>query len=64
VVRTELWSPIPDEGREAFYKDAAIGMLTDRIGEPQEIAQAHLYLMQNDFVTGTVLTIDGGAALK
>jgi NAD(P)-dependent dehydrogenase (short-subunit alcohol dehydrogenase family) len=63
VVRTELWNPIPEDGREAFYQQAADAMLTDRVGEPEEIAQAHLYLMQNHFVTGTVMTIDGGATL-
>lgn len=63
VVRTEMWNPIPEDHRETFYQEAAGAMLTGRIGEPQEIAQAHLYLMQNDFVTGTVMTIDGGAAL-
>jgi NAD(P)-dependent dehydrogenase (short-subunit alcohol dehydrogenase family) len=28
-----------------------------------QIAAAHLYLMNNRFVTGTVLTVDGGAVL-
>jgi NAD(P)-dependent dehydrogenase (short-subunit alcohol dehydrogenase family) len=63
VVRTELWSPIPEDSREAFYKEAADAMLSDRVGEAEEVAQAHLYLMQNEFVTGTVLDVDGGAAL-
>ena len=38
-------------------------MLTKRVGAPQEIAQAYVYLMKNDFATGTVLSVDGGAAL-
>jgi hypothetical protein len=33
------------------------------IGEPEDIALAHLYLMQNPSVTGTVLTVDGGLVL-
>ena len=33
------------------------------IGEPQQIAAAHLYLMENQFVTCTVLTVDGGLIL-
>jgi NAD(P)-dependent dehydrogenase (short-subunit alcohol dehydrogenase family) len=63
VVRTALWDPIPEDGRETFYREAADATLARRVGEPDEIAQAHLYLMQNEFVTGTVMTIDGGAAL-
>ena len=37
--------------------------LTGTIGEPEQIAAAHLYLMQNQYVTGTVQTVDGGLLL-
>jgi NAD(P)-dependent dehydrogenase (short-subunit alcohol dehydrogenase family) len=37
--------------------------LTKTVGEPDQIAAVHLYLMGNRFVTGTVLTVDGGAVL-
>jgi NAD(P)-dependent dehydrogenase (short-subunit alcohol dehydrogenase family) len=30
---------------------------------PDQIASAHLYLMENRYVTGTVLTVDGGLLL-
>jgi NAD(P)-dependent dehydrogenase (short-subunit alcohol dehydrogenase family) len=63
VVRTEMWNPIPEADRAAFYQQAAGAMLTRRVGEAHEIAQTHLYLMQNEFVTGTVISVDGGAAL-
>ena len=33
------------------------------VGEPEQIAVAHLYLMQNSYVTGTVLGVDGGSPL-
>lgn len=35
----------------------------ERGGTPEEIAQAVLYLVQAEFVTGTILTVDGGAHL-
>jgi NAD(P)-dependent dehydrogenase (short-subunit alcohol dehydrogenase family) len=38
-------------------------MLTGRLGEPDEIAQTHLYLMRDRFITGTVIPVDGGARL-
>jgi pteridine reductase len=34
-----------------------------REGAPEDIAQAVLYLVQAEFVTGTILTVDGGAHL-
>ena len=37
--------------------------LTKTIGAAGQIAATHLYLMENRFVTGTVLTVDGGFVL-
>ena len=34
-----------------------------RVAQPEEIADAILFLMANEYVTGTTLTIDGGASL-
>lgn len=34
-----------------------------RVGSPEEAAAAYLYLLGNGYATGTVLTLDGGAAL-
>jgi NAD(P)-dependent dehydrogenase (short-subunit alcohol dehydrogenase family) len=34
-----------------------------RIGRPEEVAEAVLFLMSNGFVTGTVLAIDGSGGL-
>ncbi len=41
--------------------DSLAGLhLLDRIGEPEEIANAALLLATSDFITGTVLKVDGG----
>jgi NAD(P)-dependent dehydrogenase (short-subunit alcohol dehydrogenase family) len=34
-----------------------------RVGEADDVARAILYLMQNPYTTGTVLTVDGGRSL-
>jgi NAD(P)-dependent dehydrogenase (short-subunit alcohol dehydrogenase family) len=34
-----------------------------RLGRPEELAHAVLFLMTNGYVTGTVLHIDGGSLL-
>jgi NAD(P)-dependent dehydrogenase (short-subunit alcohol dehydrogenase family) len=33
-----------------------------RVGRPEEVASAALFLMANPYVTGTVVTVDGGAS--
>lgn len=63
AIRTPLWDPVPEPQRAALFAALADRTLTKSIGEADEIAAAHLYLMENRFVTGTVLTVDGGAIL-
>ena len=63
AVRTPLWDAIPEPQRAAVFDNLTQRALTGSIGEPQQIAAAHLYLMENHFVTGTVLTVDGGLIL-
>ena len=63
AIRTPMWNGIAEPQREALFATLAGRTLTETIGEPDQIAAAHLYLMDNRFVTGTVLTVDGGAVL-
>lgn len=62
-VRTPLWSNMPENDREAMYQHAGSTLLVGRVGEADEIAQAYLYLMNNTFVTGQTVVIDGGGVL-
>lgn len=62
-VRTPLWSTMPDHEREAMYQQAGSALLVGRVGEADEIAQAYLHLMNNTFVTGQTVVIDGGGVL-
>lgn len=63
AIRTPLWDGIPQPQRDAALGALADRTLTKSIGTADQIAAAHLYLMQNEFVTGTVLTVDGGQVL-
>lgn len=62
-VRTPLWSNIPEADREAMYQDVASTLLVGHVGDADEIAQAYLYLMNNTYVTGQTVVIDGGGVL-
>ena len=63
AVRTPLWDRAPQAQREAAFASLASRTLMGTMGEPEDIALAHLYLMENRYVTGTVLTVDGGLLL-
>lgn len=54
--------PGPTETQEHFdRREAKIPLRT--VGSPQQIAEAMLYLLQSDFVTGEVLHVTGGEGL-
>jgi NAD(P)-dependent dehydrogenase (short-subunit alcohol dehydrogenase family) len=63
AVRTPMWEVMPEAQREALFASMAQRTLTGAIGEAEQIAATHLYLMENAFVTGTVITVDGGLVL-
>jgi NAD(P)-dependent dehydrogenase (short-subunit alcohol dehydrogenase family) len=62
LVRTPTYDGMPDAAREAMYAGYAKQALVGRVGTPQDIAHAVLYLLTNDFVTGVILEVDGGRA--
>jgi len=62
-VKTELWNALPEEAREAMWRRAEQLFPVGRAGEPEEAAEAYLYLMRAGFTTGSVVIADGGASL-
>ena len=52
------------EERAALYAKATASNLIPRAGTADEVAQAILFFIQNDFVTGTTIDIDGGWLLS
>jgi NAD(P)-dependent dehydrogenase (short-subunit alcohol dehydrogenase family) len=38
--------------------------LLGRVGSPDDVAEAVLFLAEADFVTGTTLVVDGGSLLQ
>lgn len=53
-------------GAEKSERIAAMtkGQLIERIGSPQEVASALIYLMLNGYATGTTVDVDGGQLLR
>lgn len=50
--------------REAHYRKTTAGHLIPRAGSADEVAQGILFAVQNDFVTGTTIDVDGGWLLS
>lgn len=63
-VDTPIWQTVTTpEGKEKMFQDAASSLPVGRVGTPEDIAGGVLMLLTNGFVTGTVLSIDGGRRL-
>jgi pteridine reductase len=54
---------LPDSVSEAERRRAIAGTLLGRPGRPENVAQAVAFLLENDFVTGVCLPVDGGRTL-
>jgi len=63
VVRTNLWQNMTAPERERLYEDVGNNLPVGRVGEARDIAQAYLFLMQEEFSTGQTLVVDGGTVL-
>jgi NAD(P)-dependent dehydrogenase (short-subunit alcohol dehydrogenase family) len=63
VVKTPLWDAMPDDQRTTMYRDVGAALPVGRVGEPDDIAEAYLYLMRERFSTGQVIVVDGGTVL-
>ena len=63
VVRSPLWASMTQASREQLYRDTAASIPAGRVGEVDDIARAYLYCLTQPFATGSILTVDGGAAL-
>lgn len=59
-----LGAMLPPPDRDQAYLDAIAARLPlQRAGGAEVVADAMLYLLQNDFVTGEIVRLDGGAHL-
>jgi NAD(P)-dependent dehydrogenase (short-subunit alcohol dehydrogenase family) len=63
MVKTPLWANVPEDQRENMYRQAGERLPVGHVGEADEVAQAYLYLMQQTYITGQALKVDGGGTL-
>ena len=60
TVETPAWDIMPEKERAEVLKSIGAGLPVGRVGRPEELADAAIFLMTNGYATGTVLQIDGG----
>jgi NAD(P)-dependent dehydrogenase (short-subunit alcohol dehydrogenase family) len=63
LIDTPLWGGMQAADRDAMFARTATRLPARRVGRPEDIAQAILFLATNPFATGTTLTVDGGGTI-
>ncbi len=63
LIDTPLWTRMEQEAREAMFARVGKSLPAQVIGQPDDIANAVLFLMKTPFATGSTVRVDGGAAI-
>ena len=59
-IETDMTNAIPEEMQEKITKTIPMG----RFGQPQDIAQAVRFCVENEYMTGATLDINGGVYMR
>lgn len=54
-----MLEPVPNEIKDRILKRLPL----KRFGQPEEVANVVLFLIQNDYITGQVIVLDSGFSL-
>jgi NAD(P)-dependent dehydrogenase (short-subunit alcohol dehydrogenase family) len=63
LIDTPMFDRMAGDRREEVLASQTKRIPLRRVGQPEEIAHAMIFLMTNEYVTGATLTIDGGVSL-
>ena len=61
---TEAYQAMDAPARQAMLARASTSLPAGRHGEPDDLARAYLFAIDNPFVTGAVIDVDGGALIN
>jgi NAD(P)-dependent dehydrogenase (short-subunit alcohol dehydrogenase family) len=61
---TPFWAELPEEAREAFFAQGAALAPVKRMGRAEDVASVIAMLIENTFMTSTIIDCDGGARIR
>ncbi|MFC5184821.1 SDR family oxidoreductase [Actinomadura harenae] len=64
LIDTPWWSFVPEDQRDETFGRFTGALPVPRPGRPEEVADAIAYLVTADYVTGTILPVDGGSTIS
>ena len=63
IIDTPLHDRMPKTSRTAMYDRMRTGLPARRLGDAGDVAQAIVFAASNPFVTGSTISVDGGASI-
>ncbi|WP_248730385.1 SDR family oxidoreductase [Pseudomonas sp. MWU13-2517] len=63
VIDTPAYAGLAEEQRLAMFAKAGAGLPVGRVGQAEEVAAGYVLAMENGFMTGAIIDIDGGGLL-
>ncbi|WP_440800379.1 SDR family oxidoreductase [Serratia marcescens] len=63
ITATEAYDGMGAAQRQALFERVSVSLPVGRIGQAADVAAGYLLAMENGFVTGSVIDIDGGGLL-
>jgi NAD(P)-dependent dehydrogenase (short-subunit alcohol dehydrogenase family) len=61
---TSFWKDLPESELEQTQAGFAELVPLERLGTPEQVASTYIHLITNDFITGQVMSVDGGVMLS
>lgn len=63
TTRTDVWQEFSEDVREELFRSRGAALPVGRVGEAADIARTYVHLMEQEFATGSIFTVDGGGAV-
>lgn len=63
LIATPLWDKLATDARDAMFAGAAQRLPARRVGRPEDVANAIVYLAATPYSTGSTVLVDGGGAI-
>jgi NAD(P)-dependent dehydrogenase (short-subunit alcohol dehydrogenase family) len=63
LIDTPILARMSPDKRKAMLENAKDRLPVNRVGAPDDVAQAILFVATNPYATGSVVTVDGGATI-
>jgi NAD(P)-dependent dehydrogenase (short-subunit alcohol dehydrogenase family) len=64
LIDTPMYGQTDQAKRAEDFRDMSKGNLIPRAGTADEVAEGVMFVIKNDFVTGTIVDVDGGSVLS